>query len=235
MFIIHFATIPPRQTLLASTIVSWLTQDIYDKIEAIVITIPKVSKLYGDYNPYDFYSLKFNKLKLQVLENDYGPSNKIIGAISYKKATNTKSSFIICDDDIIYNNVTINEYIKAIEKDDVSCHTPFKTYDLLGLGFNRICGADSFYLSNTFFEREKDDKYEDFYNYCISNCPDMFFNDDYIISAYLSKIKINVKQILPPFYYYATVHNINQIHDDKDKKVRLEHCHEFLKNVFNKS
>ena len=236
MFIIHLATIPPREDLLNTTLISWLIQEHNEVIESIVITIPEESKFYGKYNldTLTSYVQKIPKLNIQRLKYDYGAANKIVGAILFKKLINTKSHVIICDDDIFYNLHTLSTYLNSIKKDDNKCYTPFETYDLYDLGYNRLCGADSFLLPHVFFELEPKYSFHQFFNFCVSNCPEMFFNDDYIISTYLNKIKIPVERTSENVCYYGVVHNINQIHKDEQKQKREEKCKLFLQDIKNK-
>lgn len=217
MFFIHFTTIPSRINHLSLTIQSWLQQTIADQISKIVITIPKISKRFGEYDLSCLEQYKHEKIEFQIIDTDYGPSTKIVGAILYQRA-HPELECVICDDDLHYHSETLCEYVNI---DKEMCYTHFHTRNFLqiirnrrAIDYNHILGADTFYLPKKFFETTKKYDYVKYIENMFQNCPDIFCHDDYLISLYLYQYcQIPCKQVKnPKRYQEITIPNTEQIH-----------------------
>jgi len=222
-YYVHFSTIQPRFSYLNGVINSWLNQDI--KPEKIIITTSSVDPRYTSHDILDQY--KNNNIIIQILDIDYGPNNKLLGALKFYESLEDKDNvyIIICDDDIIYNSKTIKSYKEYIEKyynnkDDyiyTYFYTPYCRFVNKFYGIEHLQGADTYLLTSKFLSFTTYTMYEEYIKQTIENCCDAFFQDDYVISYFIHFIcKLKVKHITPYSSYKKndSISNDTQMHKD---------------------
>jgi hypothetical protein len=220
-FDVHFKTIPPRFLHLEKTILSWLYQTV--PVRNIIITVCKEYKNFpdSDVSILNRYKVLSPKIIIQVVENDYGPSDKVVGSLKIENHTFT----IICDDDIYYHEDTVLSYKEMIGKDD-EIYTHY--YDSNRAG--HLQGADTYLLTPYFFEKVTLDEYTSFLEKCFIECSDTFFQDDYLISYFLKKKGFIVKPVTNRLAY-TLVHLINELHRHPDVHRREQNTIYYLKNL----
>ena len=225
-YYVHFSTIQPRFPYLNGVITSWLTQ--YIKPEKIIITTSSLDPRYTSHEILDQY--KNNDIIIQILDIDYGPNNKILGALKFYENLEDKDNvcIIICDDDIIYNEKTIKSYKEYIDKyyndkDNyilTNFYSPHCRFINKDYGLEHLQGADTYILTKNFLSSTTYSDYETYLKDTINNCPDTFYQDDYVISYYIHFIcKLKVKHV-PSYSCYKHNNNIpieTQMH--KDNKI----------------
>lgn len=209
-YIVVIATIPPRFKDIKTTIISWLEQT--KPLKEIVIV---VCKNYINYKSYNINILKdkiseilkiypLACVKILTLDNDYGPNNKIVGALSYihSKPINPKDNVIISDDDLIYDKDNIKNYHeKMIEFHNLLKMSKSKIDIVLTNFFSRdhhithVQGADTYLLTSNFFQKETVNSYIEFLTGFFSRCPDGLYQDDYVISFRLFLLGFVVKYV----------------------------------------
>lgn len=200
-YIITLSTIPVNfDTLLPKTIDNILKFDKIEKVEKIIVNIPKKysfrfnNQIIED-NKINNFIKKYrdnNKIYLNIVDNDYGPGTKIIGSLE-KNLINLNDDnlyTIILDDDLIYTKDLINiiEYSDKINDNLI-----------FGTGWNYLIddikigqAADAFYIKSYLLK--------DFINYFndIKNEDYVLYHDDVYISYYfylndIDLIKLNNK------------------------------------------
>ena len=121
-FVVHFTTIPTRSTQIKKTIDSWLNQT--HPVEKVVITLQKNCTLpmldYGE-----------TRVEFQYVNENSGPSDKIIGALMYYQnlrddSDKNQTYFIIGDDDLVYNQDTVRIYRDEYVQDPNRVYTFFQ-------------------------------------------------------------------------------------------------------------
>ena len=207
-YIITMSSIPANfDTLLPKTIDNILNFDKIEKVEKIIVNIPKKysfrfnNQIIED-NKINNFIEKYkdnNKIYLNIVDNDYGPGTKLIGSLE-KNLINLNDDnlyTIILDDDVIYSKDLIN----IIEYND-------KINDnlIFGTGWNYLIddikigqAADAFYIKNYFLKN--------FINYFndIKNEDYVLYHDDVYISYYfylnnIDLIKLNNKGRVYKYY-----------------------------------
>ena len=230
-YYIHLSTIQPRFPYLNGVINSWLNQTI--KPEKIIITTSICDKRYTTHEILEQY--KSDKVLIQILDVDYGPNNKILGALKFYENLEDKENIyiIICDDDIIYNEKTVKSYKDYIEKyytnkDDyiyTYFYTPYCRFINKFYGLEHLQGADTYLLTRKFLTSTTYAIYEEYLKNSVEACPDIFFQDDYVISYFIHFIcKLKVKHV-PPYSSYKkndSIPNDTQMHIDL--KVHEREC-----------
>lgn len=247
-FSVHFTTIPPRFSYLKETIESWLNQSI--PVENIIITIPNEYKRMNE-NGYDErfviqwgrieYWLKFYKnISLQVIDRDYGPNNKVFGALKYFDQLDEKIkedvNIIICDDDIIYDKDVVKSYAESLEKKDESdiILTHFRGDDILkikNINIQHLQGADTYLLTNNFLRNIKLKQYKTYLQKTIYKCPDAWYQDDYVFSYFgVVKGKFRIQTVKNP-KGYRIAHLIVELHQEKEVHNREENTINYFRNI----
>lgn len=225
---VHFKTIPPRYLFLQKTIDSWKNQTV--PVRNIIITVNKTSKNFpkNDLTQLERYK---NDAIIQVLDFDHGPSDKIVGALSFvsNDTNDTNDTYmIICDDDIIYHPRTIESYISSISNNTDNVFTHFIRNRQRLPGIHHLQGADSYILPPSFFRKTSVSSYIDFLENCFSECPDSFYQDDYLISYYLCIIcKYEIESTRYPVMYKIS-HQIEELHNYKYVLKREAHTVQYL-------
>ena len=226
---VHFTTIPPRYLFLQKTIDSWLDQTV--PVRNIVIT---VSKTYKNFPKNDLIQLdRYKDVIIQVLDSDHGPNDKIVGALNFANSdsdsnVSNDAYMIICDDDHIYHPRTVESYIESlsVNKDDVYTHFSTPRHRLPGI--HHLQGADTYILPPSFFRSTSRNGYIEFLENCFRECPDSFYQDDYLISYYLAVIcKYVIKSTRYPVMY-KIAHQIEELHNYKYVLKREAHTVQYL-------
>jgi hypothetical protein len=224
-FIVHFTTFPPRSPFISKTIESWLNQTY--PIEKIVISLTRDCIL-PDY--------KNDKVLFQYVEKDYGPATKILGVLKYYQDNPEFCKgkyFIIGDDDLYYRKEVCEIYNRYCDKfPDKSldkCLTFFKKEERIG-NITHIQGADSYVLPPLFFEKVRVGMYKTFLEKCFGECPESYYQDDYLISFFLSRIGIPVENIVDRVSYNQVLY-IDELHLHKDVHSRERKTIEYLSAI----
>lgn len=222
-FDIHFKTIPPRFLYLEKTILSWLYQTV--PVRNIIITVCKKYNNFpdSDVSILNRYKVLSPKIIIQVVENDYGPSDKVVGSFNITNPTFT----IICDDDLYYHKDTTLSYEEiARTSNGKDIYTHF--YDSNRVG--HLQGADTYLLTPYFFEKVKVDEYTSFLEKCFTECNDTFFQDDYLISYFLKKKGFTVTPVTNRLSY-RIIHLINELHMHPHVHMREQNTLHYLQNL----
>ena len=220
-FIVHFTTFPPRSQFISKTIESWMNQTY--PIEKIVISLTR-DCLLPDY--------KNDKVFYQYVDKDYGPATKIIGALKYYQDNPefcNEKYFIIGDDDLYYRKEVCEIYNNKYDKFPDRCLTFFKKEERLP-NILHIQGADSYVLPPLFFQKVSLDIYKIFLEKCFKECPESYYQDDYLISFFLSKIGIQVENIVDRVSYNQVLY-IDELHLHKDVHSRERKTIEYLSDI----
>jgi hypothetical protein len=109
--VVSLTTTPKRLPLIEPMLNSLITQTILP--EKIIINLPK---LYREETPYTIPSFLENKTIIEIFrtEKDYGPATKFIPSIC--RFQNTPMKIIVLDDDKIYSELIIENYLKKSEE-----------------------------------------------------------------------------------------------------------------------
>ena len=226
---VHFTTIPTRYAYLEYTINSWLSQTV--PVRHIIISVSQEYKHYkeNDLSLLNRYKELSDKIIIQVLDIDHGPHDKVVGALYYRdilenktrekketKETKEKVYTIICDDDLYYHPETVASYQEMIpgqKSPTVYTHFSDETHRLKDI--RHIQGADSYILPPFFFKKTTIEIYTAFLDKCFQECPDTFYQDDYVISYYIAKVcgGIDIKGVTRPMAYQL-VHLIDELHQN---------------------
>jgi len=196
--------------------------------EKIIITTSNLDKRYTSHEILEQY--KNDKVIIQVLDIDYGPNNKILGALKFYESLEDKDNvyIIICDDDIIYNEKSIKSYDDYMEKyyickDDfiyTYFYTPQCRFINKYYGLEHLQGADTYLLTRKFLNFTTYLMYEEYLKNTVYECNDTFFQDDYVISYFIHFIcKLKVKHISPYSSYKKNEYISNETQMHKDPKV----------------
>lgn len=224
---VHFTTIPTRYAYLEYTINSWLSQTV--PVRYIIISVSQEYKHYkeNDLSLLDRYKKLSDKIIIQVLDTDHGPHDKVVGALHYRhileknikkeerKERKEKIYTIICDDDLYYHPETVASYQEMIPRQKsptVYTHFRDETHRLKDI--RHIQGADSYILPPFFFKKTTTEIYTAFLDKCFQECPDAFYQDDYVISYYIAKVcGIDIKGVTR-YMAYQLVHLIDELHQN---------------------
>lgn len=216
---VHFTTIPTRYAYLDYTINSWLSQTV--PVRHIIISVRQEYKHYkeNDLSLLNRYKELSDKIIIQVLDIDHGPHDKVVGALYYRETSENKTRekvyTIICDDDLYYHPETVASYqdmIPGQKSPTVYTHFRDETHRLKDI--RHIQGADSYILPPFFFKKTTTEIYTAFLDKCFQECPDAFYQDDYVISYYIAKVcGIDIKGVIRPMSYQL-VHLIDELHQN---------------------
>ena len=212
-FYVHFSTIQPRFCGLNHVLNSWKNQTI--NIENVIISSSKLDKRF--YNDISLYNVAntFPKTKIQILEYDYGPHNKILGALQfYESITDKDNSYIIiCDDDIIYSKNTAKSYKESLLINKNTIYTHFNTHQRLK-NINHLQGADSYILTPQFLKTTTFESYKKYLDDILNECPDCLYQDDYVISYFIyNHTNLEIQTVENPYSHtLSPSSNIFQLH-----------------------
>lgn len=214
--VIGLCTTPTRINLIEDTILSLINQTL--KPDVIYINLPEVCiKENKTYTIPNFFS-KYKILKINRIDRDLGPSNKLLPILSIEKDPETL--IFTADDDIIYDNKWIEDFLNTLGNRDVIISSTIwsiesflykidkqKKYNikkLLELNFEKdnfdaaATGAGAMFKVKYFKDFDLNEYYPKYYYY--GN--DMFFA---IITKNIKKIQSNKK-----YYHHLDYGN----HDD---------------------
>ena len=214
-FYVHFSTIQPRFDYLNDVLTSWNNQSI--TIEKIIISCSKLDKRLNNPGRLQENIKNHPKVEIQFLDYDYGPHNKLLGALQFFESLTDKdnSYIIICDDDSIYTKNIIKSYKESLSENGKSIYTHFDTKQRLK-DINHLQGADTYLLIPDFFKTTLFDTYRQYLDEVIKECEDCLYQDDYVISYYIYKycnLSINTVKTIGA-YFPAHSSNICQLHHD---------------------
>lgn len=213
-FYVHFATIQPRFNHLHDVIKSWINQT--TKIEKIIITTSEADKRFDSLDVLNTYKM-YPNLVIQSLKVDYGPNNKILGALKYYETIDGNKDdiyMIICDDDNRYYKDINKSYLESINNNKNYIYTQFHTPKFRLKNFNHLQGADTYMLTPDFFKVTTYDIYENYLKNVITECPEAFFQDDYVICYYIYiYCKLEIKTVMK-IQGYTQATKICQLHLD---------------------
>lgn len=222
-------TIPGRYQKLLRTLQSLRAQDY--PLDAIYLGIPRESRRLKQSYP-ELPSEITDLCTVVPCEDDYGPCTKIVGALLRENNPNTV--ILTFDDDIIYSPNLVstmlayhNKYPNmAIGSSGILLKYGFPFYStisncagnwniLTGFQLNEegravdvLCGFSSVLYVRRFFPRKRQLK-DKFLKYPLMD-PDVYFNDDIMISAFLSRRGIE-RRIFPSI----PVTNERKVYDPK--------------------
>lgn len=214
-FYVHFSTIQPRFDYINDVLTSWNNQSV--NIEKVIISCSKLDKRLTNPNRLSENIRNHPKAQVQFIDYDYGPHNKILGALQFFESLPDKDDcyVIICDDDCIYTKNITKSYKESITENRNTIYTHFETKERLK-NINHIQGADTYLLIPEFFNTTTFDKYKQYLDEVIKECEDCLYQDDYVISYYIYKycnLSIHkVKNI--GAYFQANCSKICQLHLD---------------------
>lgn len=215
---VHFTTIPTRYPYLDYTINSWLNQTV--PVRRIIISVCKEYKNYKENNLVllDRYKDFSDKIVIQVLDTDHGPHDKVFGVLCYReKEKEIKQVYtIICDDDLYYQPETVASYQEMIFiQASPTVYTHFADEKCRLKDIRHIQGADTYLLPPFFFKKTTANMYMSFLDKCLKECPDSFYQDDYVISYYIAKIcKIDIKGVNRSLAYQLLIHLNDELHQN---------------------
>jgi hypothetical protein len=216
-FYVHFSTIQPRFAYLNEVLNSWKNQSV--NIDGIAISTSKVDKRFyePDINIIYHYAKNQPNSTVQILDYDYGPHNKILGALQFYDTIEDKenSYVIICDDDLIYTKDIVKSYKESLLENKDSIYTHFVTKTRLK-NINHIQGADTYVLTPEFFKHTTFEKYKTYLDETFAECEDCLYQDDYVISYYIYKYCNMTIKTVKKFFSYSHTQSakIQQLHLD---------------------
>lgn len=231
-------TIPDRYSKLLNTLKSLKSQD--HPLDAIYLGIPKIS--YRSHKPYPPLPDDIKQLSTVIYcDYDYGPCTKIIGALLNEEDPDT--IILTFDDDIIYppnliSNMIIqhNKYPKsAIGSNGILLKYKFPFYSIInnkgnlpknGRPVDVLCSFSSVLYLRGFFPI-KTELYDKFLKYPLSD-ENIYFNDDIMISAYLSSL--NIERLVTPNIPIPNV-DFDQLDQNKISYNKYEYIQRFRKAI----
>lgn len=230
-FYVHFATIEPRFDKIMPVIKSIFEQTV--PIEKLIITTSVKDKRFTSIDKLNVY--KNDKIIIQTLDEDYGPNNKILGALKYYESLEDKNDIyiLICDDDNLLHKDTVKSYLESLTNDKTYIYTHFKTEERIK-NINHMQGADTYILNQIFLNITPYNVYEEYIKKVISECPEAQYQDDYVICYYIYKhCNLKIKRVETYHLYNSTI-KVEQLHKEKDvhekeKKTKL-YFSELIKN-----
>lgn len=213
---ICLTTIPSRIKTVYKTIKSLINQSY--RSHKIILSIPNKYIRFEnniDREEIDLLIKMFNNYKnnndepilyVNIINKDYGPGTKLLGALHIEEVINSVQSYIVLvDDDVIYVNNFIENFCKLLSfnKNIVASNYVYKLYDI-----NIGQGVDGFLIPIKyldcflkFFNIIENNNYKELYKYII-------FHDDVYISYYFFLINIEI--------VFAGISNSYFIHNDID-------------------
>jgi hypothetical protein len=160
------------------------------------------------------YKKLSDRIIIQVLEDEenYGPNDKIVGALTYANTHQNPIYMIICDDDLFYHEDTVKSYMDDIKTSKTIIFTHYAIKGERLPGIQHLQGADTYLLPPYFFEKVTLAEYIDFLDKSSKACPDIFYQDDYMISYYAAMIcNMTIKIVSKPLLF-RPVHFIEELH-----------------------
>ncbi len=205
--IFSLTTTPYRIDKISRTLNTLISQTV--KPNYILLNTPYKFDRTGEYYKIPENLKYFDNLIVNKLEKDYGPITKLIGAIKHTPK-DADTWIIVCDDDDLYLQETLRNYLSYITKNDkvVYCISGFNFIikkDIFGEELqdvqvqytaedldqvNVLEGFATFCVHRSFF----DDDFEPYVDFCVSN-KDCKMSDDVIISNYLAMKDIPIHNI----------------------------------------
>jgi hypothetical protein len=230
-FYIHFATIQPRFPELEHVIKSWKDQT--TPCDTLVFTTSLTDPRFVNLDLLEKF--KADNVILQTLDVDYGAHNKILGALKYFGSTIDDDSYVvICDDDNRYDMDTIKSYRNSLERDNEDVvYTQFKPQQRLP-DINHVQGADTYVLPAKFFKLMTYQKYLDYIQSVIAECPDALYQDDYVITYAIHELGFKIRSTFKRVSYNMAIKH-GQMHQDPRVTERERNTVEFFKNKILKS
>lgn len=222
-FYVHFSSIEPRFDKIQPVINSIFNQTI--PIEKLIITTSLKDKRFISLDKLNVY--KKDNIIIQTLDEDYGPNNKILGAIKYYETLDNKDDvyILICDDDNLLHKDTVKSYLESLSNNKLFIYTHFKTEERIK-NINHMQGADTYILNSKFLNNVTYDMYENYLKKIFIECPDAKYQDDYVITYFIYKYcKLEIKRVITPYLYNSTL-KIPQLHQEidvheKEKRTKL--------------
>jgi hypothetical protein len=208
-------TIPGRHAKLLRTLRSLNKQD--HKLDAIYLTVPRMSRRLGI--PYPDFPPEITELcTIVTCDYDYGPATKIVGGLLQEEDPNT--IIITFDDDVYYNEKQVGYMLRhhvmfpdaAIGGSGMLLKYGFPFYSTIsnvqnnwnrmtgfempatGRSVDALCGFSGVLYVRKFFP-EVYDLHDQFLKYTLMD-DDVYYNDDIMISAFLSKNNID-RRVMP--------------------------------------
>ena len=233
-FVVHLTTFPPRYGSLSDVLHSWHQQSV--PVKNVVVTVCTTDPRHKGMETLEPYTTTFPKTVFQTMDGrDYGPHLKILGALLYYESLQEKENvcIIIGDDDIAYDPGVVGSYLDMIKNDDSCAYTHFQTSQRVP-PMNHVQGADTYVLPPKFLERTSLQEYQNYLDNILEECPDAFFQDDYVISFFLYRHRqIPVRTVLHPLRY-RTVHFIEAMHRHPNVYKREGNTICYLKSILSK-
>jgi hypothetical protein len=208
-------TLPDRYENLTRTIEYLLEQT--HPLDAIYISLPKISKKGKSYPQLPEKLTKHRKIKVVEIEKDYGPITKILAPVKVF-ARDEEIFFISFDDDCYYPKTLVEEYVRFIKKYPekfnqavitgsaifvnnsmilANMYSPGFFYKKLGVTIpvegrytDILIGSSGVLYKRSFFGHYQDVVNE--FDCHITKSHHVFRNDDALISAYLKKHNVRI-------------------------------------------
>ena len=164
----------------------------------IIISIPNKYIRFNDTVKDDFldklidkYSCFFNCdndniLKINKINEDYGPGTKLLGVLDLPEIYND-SYIVLADDDVMYQNYFLKDFNYFLQQNNGIGCASYNTYQLHDITIGQ--GVDGFMIPKRYLN-----SFKFFFNKI--KCYDNFiFHDDVYISYYLFLLGININNI----------------------------------------
>jgi len=205
--VFSLTTTPFRINNVSPTLDTLVNQTI--KPNYILLNLPYKYDRTDEYYKITSFLNYYDNVVVNRFDKDYGPVTKLIGAIKYIPK-DSDTWIIVCDDDDLYLQETLENYIKYINKNKkvVYCISGFNfliNTNIFGNGIedveveytagdlskvNVLEGFATFCVHRSFF----DDDFESYIEFCIKN-KDCKMSDDVIISNYFAMKGIPIYNI----------------------------------------
>jgi hypothetical protein len=195
-----FTTSPGRISKTDKTLFS-LKKQTY-KPDNILVNIPKVFARTGEMYTIPEFIKNDKKIKINILDRDYGPATKLVGAI-LRIPKDADVWIVVHDDDQLYLQNTIDEYTKYIDENNGNkkmCYTltgfrldKNNNFSVFAENLEQIHvleGFMTFCVHRSLFE----DDFMPYLNTVLTN-QEAFQSDDLILSNYIAKKKANIYMI----------------------------------------
>jgi len=249
-WIVSFATIYPRFPFCNDTIISWLNQtqppdhilifvtSNWDSTRTRRVQTPNVANnLYSHSHSERLrrrlsknFFREFSSGLIQVIEVplDYGPATKFIGVLMSINIFDT-DYWIVCDDDLIYNNDLIERYSNYYTRfpaDDKN--GPIVTFfqstifnfevpvieNMPSVNVPHVQGADSYAIPHSVLLRQSRHalplsyaKFPLLVDFVWKTCSNGYLNDDYTISYAMTVANVSIINIREGFVYKVNDRN----------------------------
>lgn len=185
-FVVVLTSFPARFAFLHHVLDSWHRQSV--PVESIFVAVSTTDPRYGDESMATLkeYAVTYPKTKIITLCDDFGPHNKMLGALSCPR--DPDAYVLVCDDDISYGKETVEYYQSSLNERKLSplgteVLTHFRTSQRIP-GVPHVQGADTYLLPPLFFQRTTYERYREYLVDTMTRCPEAFYQDDYVVSYY---------------------------------------------------